>query len=107
MCMAVKMQLHNTILQQWLLIFLHPGGWPLIGLPNDAPWDINGPQFMMEKLINSPAFFSISVDMDEMNSSRYIITVSECMSNYYSELTALYSIPYETEHAVIRYYMLH
>ena len=60
------------------MFIFYSGGWPLIGLPGDGtPWDINGTQFMMEKLLGSPAFVDVSVKENFLNASLNLITVSK------------------------------
>ena len=56
------------------------GGWPLIGLPDvdGVPWDLNGEEFLQEKLFGSPALFTLSIYFDLEKTSRFIIYVSEC-----------------------------
>ena len=41
------------------------------------PWDLNGEAFLKEKMYDSPAFFTLSVEMDEMKPSEFIIYVSK------------------------------
>ena len=58
--------------------FIFPGGWPLIGLPGDGtPWSINDTQFMREKLLGSPAFFTLSVEIDPLDTSNFVMAVSD------------------------------
>ena len=63
-----------------LLIFQyvsHSGGWGLVGIgDNESQWNINGTEFLYEKVVGSPAFFSLAVEVDDKNSSIYVLTVS-------------------------------
>ncbi len=66
-----------------LLLVSLAGGWPLVGINSSlaginssTPWDLNGEQFGQEKLLNSRAFFTMTVYFDPRKSSRYIIKVS-------------------------------
>ncbi len=60
------------------------GGWPLVGINSSTPWDLNGEQFLQEKLLDSDAFFSMAVYFDPRKSSRYIIRVSFSLHTVYS-----------------------
>ena len=51
------------------------GGWTLLSASNESAWDINGTSFMVEKILGSPAFFTVDVNVDDKNSSNYIIEV--------------------------------
>ena len=44
-------------------------------MSNESSWDINHPNFLLEKLLGSPAFFGVGVTIDDKNSSNYIIAV--------------------------------
>ncbi len=48
----------------------------MAGVPSTTEWSLNGDQFVKEKLLGSIAFFSLSVDMDIRDSSRYMIWAS-------------------------------
>ncbi|KAL5515080.1 hypothetical protein EMCRGX_G000198 [Ephydatia muelleri] len=51
------------------------GGWALLGSRNDIEWSLNGEQFLQEKLLGSPAFFSMSVGPDPNGGSKLCLTV--------------------------------
>ena len=54
-----------------------PGGWTLLQT-NHTAWSINGSaSFLAEKGLGSPAFFSWYVDVDDKNSSAYILNVQQ------------------------------
>lgn len=53
------------------------GGWNLLNMSNDSSWDINDKLFLVEKILGSPAFFTVGVTVDDKNSSNYIIVVSQ------------------------------
>ena len=53
------------------------GGWNLINGGTSGEWDINSTSFIQEKIYLSNAFFSIDVDVDDKNSSQYIIKISQ------------------------------
>lgn len=61
------------------------GGWDLVGIPpsseldsgNGSQWSINGTEFLFEKLFGSSAFFSLSVQVDDKNSSLNVLTLSQ------------------------------
>ena len=42
---------------------------------NDGQWNINSTGFILEKVIGSLAFFSLYVDVDDKNSSVYVLQV--------------------------------
>ena len=42
-----------------------------------SPWSINSSEFVLEKLVGSPAFFSLYVNVDDKNSSVNVLTVSQ------------------------------
>lgn len=53
------------------------GGWTLLQT-NHTAWSINGSaSFLAEKGLGSPAFFSWYVDVDDKNSSAYILNVQQ------------------------------
>jgi predicted metalloendopeptidase len=61
------------------------GGWDLVGIPPSSDldieayssWSINSSEFILEKLVGSPAFFSLSVNVDDKNSSVSVLTLSQ------------------------------
>ena len=53
------------------------GGWNLINGGRAGEWNINSTFFALEKLYSSSAFLTMSVTVDDKNSSRYIIKVSQ------------------------------
>jgi endothelin-converting enzyme len=61
------------------------GGWDLVGIPPSSDldieayssWSINSSEFILEKLVGSRAFFSLSVDVDDKNSSVSVLTLSQ------------------------------
>jgi len=53
------------------------GGWSLLNGASGTEWDINGTQFQREKLFSSPAFFALYVDIDDKNSSQYILQLQQ------------------------------
>ena len=44
-------------------------------MSNESSWDINDKLFLVEKILGSPAFFTVGVTVDDKNSSNYIIVV--------------------------------
>ena len=42
-----------------------------------APWNITNEKFVLEKVFGSPSFYEIEVTLDDDNSSKYILEVSE------------------------------
>lgn len=61
--------------------YIHTGGWGLVNIPStsehETQWNINGTQFLQEKKIDSPSFFNLYVGIDDKDSSRYVLTVSQ------------------------------
>ena len=63
------------------------GGWDLVGIPPSSDldieayssWSINSSEFILEKLVGSRAFFSLSVDVDDKNSSVSVLTVNRAL----------------------------
>ena len=63
------------------------GGWDLVGIPPSSDldieayssWSINSSEFILEKLVGSPAFFSLSVNVDDKNSSVSVLTVNHAL----------------------------
>ena len=51
-----------------------PGGWALIGMEGST-WSINSTDFRDEQFRGSPAFFQLYVDVDDKNTSQYILQV--------------------------------
>lgn len=73
-----KEQVNAQSIPQLLDILRETGGWPVLGLPNDeTPWSINGSQFMMEKMLRSPAFFGFQVMGDLRDANRYRIFIAQ------------------------------
>ena len=64
------------------------GGWDVVGIPPSSDlnieayssWSINSSEFVLEKLVGSPAFFSLYVDVDDKNSSVNVLTVSHALA---------------------------
>ena len=55
---------------------VHVGGWDLVGIVGyGSQWNVNNIQFIFEKIVGSPAFFSLYVDVDDKNSSVYVLQV--------------------------------
>ena len=55
---------------------VYVGGWNLVGIVgNVSQWNVNNTQFVDEKIAGSPAFFSLYVDVDDKNSSVYVLQV--------------------------------
>ena len=52
------------------------GGWSLLRGENSTTWSFNGESFVKERLLSSSAFFSLSVEVDALNSTRYSLAVS-------------------------------
>ena len=73
--------------------YIHTGGWGLVNIPsksdNETQWNINGTQFLDEKIFNSPSFFSLSVGVDDKNSSVNVLTVSQCRCFHTTSTEAL------------------
>lgn len=53
------------------------GGWNLIDGGRAGEWSINSTHFIQNKLYRSTAFFEVEVDIDERNSSAFIIKVKQ------------------------------
>ena len=49
---------------------------PSSDLESETLWSINSTEFIMEKLLGSPAFFSLYVDVDDKNSSVSVLKVN-------------------------------
>ena len=45
-----------------------------------SDWNINSTEFLSEKKLGSPAFFTIDITIDDKNSSQYILEV--CVIDY-------------------------
>ena len=57
-------------------LYMCLGGWPLVGIDSDNPWDINDMEgYVSEKLYGSTAFFVLEVLADDKNTSRNIFYV--------------------------------
>ena len=52
------------------------GGWSLLRGESSTTWSINGESFVKERLFSSSAFFSLSVDVVPLNTTRYALAVS-------------------------------
>jgi len=80
------LQLDINVLQ----LFMCPGGWPLVGIDLDMPWDMNDIQgYVSEQLYGSNAFFALQVLTDDKNSSRNIIFVGNMIYILLHNLHAL------------------
>ena len=52
------------------------GGWPLINISDGGTqWSLNGEQFIQEKLLGSPAFFDLALDVSPTDRTKYNIYV--------------------------------
>ena len=49
-------------------------------------WSLNGPNLLEEHMYGSPAFFSLFVQVDDKNSSRYVAKVSIPVNSTYNIL---------------------
>ena len=54
--------------------YITAGGWALIGVEGTS-WSINSTEFQAEILRGGSAFFQLFVDVDDKNSSQYILQV--------------------------------
>ena len=74
--------------------FLTSGGWPLIGIPETAPWTINSSFFHYEKIHGSIALFNLVPFFDVMDSSKYVLYVCFTLASWlsYYTLAVLYSL---------------
>ena len=70
------------------------GGWALLGSRNDIEWSLNGEQFLQEKLLGSPAFFSMSVGPDPNGGSKLCLTVRQPFISFALLLTILCTADY-------------
>lgn len=52
------------------------GGWSLLNGSIRSNWNINDYEFLVEKALGSPAFFTVDVTIDDKNSSQHILEVS-------------------------------
>ena len=74
------------------ILFTCSGGWPLLNISDGTKWSLNGEQFIQEKLLNSPAFFSIDQYISQTDRSKrslYVCIILEnkqacslCMNTY-------------------------
>ena len=61
-----------------IVLYLHcPGGWALLNSSNGTEWSLNGEQFLQEKLLGSPAFFSMSVGLDDNGGAKLSLKVRQ------------------------------
>ena len=56
------------------------GGWSLLNGSNNSVFDINGSSFLQQKMKSSPALFSVSVMVDDKNSSVYSLEVCDAFT---------------------------
>ena len=71
------------------ILFTCSGGWPLLNISDGTSWSLNGEQFIQEKLLNSPAFFSLYQFISPTNRSKRSIYV--CVINIDGQLNKPYS----------------
>ena len=50
------------------------GGWSIIDIPGPT-WNINSSDFLTQKLLGNPAFFSVGIDPDGEDSTRLLLQV--------------------------------
>eukprot|EP00731_Ephydatia_muelleri_P000105 Em0001g105a len=65
----------STIQFPLMQILLQIGGWALLNSSNGTEWSLNGEQFLQEKLLGSPAFFSMSVGLDDNGGAKLSLKV--------------------------------
>lgn len=53
----------------------YSGGWGLLNGSSSSKWNINSDEFMKDKALGSPAFFTVDIAIDDKNSSQYILEV--------------------------------
>ena len=51
------------------------GGWSLLNGHKRSHWSMNDVNFLLEKTLGSPAFFTVDIAIDDKNSSQYILEV--------------------------------
>ena len=70
------------ILYVLIIVFqinISTGGWPLINISDGGTqWSLNGEQFIQEKLLGSPAFFDLALDVSPTDRTKYNIYVRVC-----------------------------
>ena len=54
---------------------INTGGWGLLNGSTTSNWKINSAEFLSEKRLGSPAFFTMDITIDDKNSSQYILEV--------------------------------
>ena len=52
------------------------GGWSLIGVRETGTWNVNGEQFIKEKLLGSSAFYDFGVEPDSKDSTKQLLQVT-------------------------------
>ena len=75
LCMDMQ-AINETGAEPLLALIEKTGGWNIIGGRSEE-WSINSTQFIQEKLYRSRALVNFGVDVDEKNSSQYIIKISQ------------------------------
>ena len=58
-------------------IYMHvsTGGWPLLNISDGTTWSLNGGQFIEEKLLKSPAFFTLYISISPTDRTKHNIYV--------------------------------
>ena len=69
--------LHSVTHYQGSVLYIpvFVGGWPLLNISAQTTWSLNGDQFIQEKLLNSPAFFTLDISVSPTDRTKHIIYV--------------------------------
>ena len=63
----------GTLLVFCIYTYIIVGGWSLVNIPGDGSvWGINSTQFIREKALGSPAFYSLTVDINDAVTGYYL-----------------------------------
>jgi hypothetical protein len=98
-CCSENFPLYGIILNpvSRLTNVFYTGGWGLLNGSTTSNWNINGQEFLSEKRLGSPAFFTMDITIDDKNSSQYILEV--CITNhgfyaaYYGRISTSKAVP--------------
>ena len=60
---------------------------------SESNWTINSYEFLVTKLYGNPAFFTLVVDVDDHNSSVYILQVCLCVCVCVHCMCVCYIVP--------------
>ena len=70
----------GTVLVFCIYTYTIAGGWSVVNIPGDGSvWDINSSQFIREKALGSQAFYSLTVDINDAYTDRYLRVCFLCL----------------------------